>query len=85
MTGGHEGLLLSLHVVRDAGSGELLDLSELAPIDEDEEWGEGRVVLAGSLEEVLAAAEGVGASSSRWVNQGIVGEEYADWLAGVEG
>lgn len=75
------GLVLSLHRVRDEGSTDFLDVTVFSPVDEDEEFGEGRSL--GSYPDgvtALAAAEAHGARSHRWVNAGVVQDEYADLL-----
>lgn len=75
------GLTLSLHRVRDEGTNDFLDVTAFSPVDEDEEFGEGR--LLGRYPDaatVLAAAEAAGGRSDRWVNAGVVQDEYADLL-----
>lgn len=75
----HRVFRLTLHEVEDVGSDDFLDVSEFPPIAEDEEVGEGEVV--GTSEEPEAAlqlAEALGAAPDRWVNQGVVQDEYGD-------
>lgn len=75
----HRVFRLTLHEVEDVGSDDFLDVSEFPPIAEDEEVGEGQVI--GTSEEADAAlhlAESLGAAPDRWVNQGVVQDEYRD-------
>ena len=70
---------LRLHHVRDEGNPELLDVYEFQPVDEDDEFGEGRLV--GRYEDaqsVLEAVSGMGGRPDRWVNPGVIQDEYAD-------
>ena len=56
-----------------------MDITELAPVDEEEYVGEGvEVARAGDAESALEAAAGQGATPERWVNQGMVQDEHAD-------
>jgi len=72
-------LQLRIHAVEDVGSFEFADVSEFPSVNPDEEFGEGVVVASGEdLEELLAIAEAHGASRDRWVNAGIIGQEYLD-------
>ena len=72
-------LQLRIHEVEDVGPFEFADVSEFPSVNPDEEFGEGVVVASGEdLEELLAIAEAHGASRDRWVNAGIIGEEYLD-------
>lgn len=73
---------LSVHEVLDVGSADFLDVSEFPPIDEAEYVGEGRSLgTAASPTDAIALAESiVSARPDRWVNQGVVSDEYADYL-----
>ena len=72
-------LELRLHEVEDVGTDDFLDVSEFPPLDRDEDLGEGRVLEeADDPDELLAASERHGASDDRWVNFGVVQDEYAD-------
>ena len=67
------------HDVHDPGFSSFLDLNEFPPTDEDEFIGEGRLVAEHPEAEVaLSAAEALGAVSDRWVNEGLIGDEYGD-------
>lgn len=72
-----------LHTVEDAGSEGFFDLGEFPPFDPDDEAGEfGR--LLGMAEDPLAALivaeQCAGAGRGRWVNEGIVQDEYGDFV-----
>ncbi|MFF8650364.1 hypothetical protein ACF06D_19315 [Streptomyces griseoluteus] len=72
-----------LHVVEDVGSESFLDLGEFPPFDPDDESGEfGR--LLGMAEDPLAALDvaeqRAGAERDRWINEGVVQDEYGDFV-----
>ena len=73
---------LSLHQVEEPTDLHTYDLSELQPLDRTEYVGEGRMVCEATTWEEAAeqAAVLLHATSDRWVNQGMVGNEYADDL-----
>ena len=73
------GVSLIRHRVQDVGSADFVDVYEFPPVDVDEEHGEGTVLatFAGSAE-ALAAATTHGARADRWVNDGVLQDEYAD-------
>jgi hypothetical protein len=78
----NEGFALRLHEVRDEGSTDFLDVYDFQPLDEDEDSGEGR--LSGHYPDArtaLEAAVGAGAHPGRWVNGGVLQDEYADLRA----
>jgi hypothetical protein len=79
-----DGFSVRLHHVY-AGEPDFLDIAELAPVDGDEDLGEG-VELARheSPEEALTAARRHGATPRSWVNQHMIGDEYADARASLE-
>lgn len=72
-----------LHVVEDIGSESFLDVSEFPPFDPDDEASEFGLLL-GTAEDPLAALQvaeqRVGAERGRWVNEGVVQEEYGDFV-----
>jgi hypothetical protein len=73
------GFKLTRHRVQNIGDPDFLDVYELPPIDVDEELGEGLVVAIcddGAL--ALDMAAQFGAVPDKWVNQGLVQDEYAD-------
>lgn len=74
---------LRLHEVEDIGNPEFLDVTEFPPVAEDEYIGEGRVLaVQASPEEALAFAEArAGTTPDRWVNAGMVCDEYGDYLS----
>ena len=56
-----------------------LDLSAFEPVDEEEYSGEGvEVAREPGPEAALRAALDHGAGPERWVNQGVIADEYAD-------
>jgi hypothetical protein len=72
-------IMLYLSEVIDVGSDTFCDVSEFPPLDPDDEtWG--KIDTVSSPEEALDLAERqLGAAPDRWVNQGVVGSEYADY------
>ncbi|MFJ1895843.1 MULTISPECIES: hypothetical protein [unclassified Streptomyces] len=74
------GTTVYLSEVADAGTDTFHDVTEFPPLEPDEEsWGREIAVLA-TLEEALqVAAQELGADPDRWVNQGIVCDEYRDF------
>ena len=73
------GITLVRHRVRDVGIADFLDVYEFPPVDPDEEPGEGMdlATYAGSAEALVASAA-YGARVDRWVNEGVLQDEYAD-------
>ena len=77
-------VVLSLHEVYDQGREDFLDLYDFTPIgdDGDEDGEPAAEHRVSTLEEALAlAAERYGADPARFVNAGVVQDEYADHLA----
>ena len=70
---------LVVHHVEDIGTEGFFDVSEFPPLDDEEYVGEGRSVAA-EVEPglILDAAELHGARPDRWVNAGVVQDEYRD-------
>jgi len=72
-----DGFALRLHHVHDGGDADFLDVHEFQPVDEDEDFGEGRLVgRYPDAETVLEAAVVIGARPDRWVNAGVSQDEY---------
>lgn len=71
---------LRLHEVEDVGSQDFLDVSSFPSVNPDDEYGEGVVLLSGldDIAAVLAGAATAGAATERWVNQGLIDDEYFD-------
>lgn len=72
-----------VHAVEDVGHENLLDLDVFPPFDEDaeeEDFGQ----FLGTAEDpqgaLALAEERTGAVRSRWVNQGVVQDEYHDFV-----
>jgi hypothetical protein len=73
------GYVLVIHHVFDEGSEQFWDVAEFTPVDEDEYLGEGRSLGAfNTPEEVLHAAQAYGAVTTRWVNEGVIDDEYGE-------
>jgi hypothetical protein len=69
---------LTLHHVHDDGDDDFLDVYEFETVDDKEEVGEGRLVGEYSdAASVLKAAGAIGARADRWVNAGVIQDEYA--------
>ncbi|GAA2097429.1 hypothetical protein GCM10009801_67750 [Streptomyces albiaxialis] len=80
---GRTGIAVTVCDVEDVGSGAFLDITEFPPLDpdEDEPWGR-RFALVDTPEEALRVAErDLAADPGRWVNQGVVCDEYRDFRA----
>ncbi|MEV6179959.1 hypothetical protein [Streptomyces sp. NPDC052015] len=72
-----------VHAVEDVGHENLLDLDGFPPFDQDaEEEDFGQLLgTAESPQDALALAEKcTGAVRGRWVNQGVVQDEYRDFV-----
>jgi hypothetical protein len=75
---------VTVHTVQDLGDDQFLDMANLPPLGlVDEEYaGQGREL--GRHDDPAAAVELAerlaGAVPERWVNFGVVGEEYADFV-----
>lgn len=68
----------------DRGSPEFLDIDEFGPLDPEVEHGDpDQVIEFASLEECLASmSQRWPGSSGRIVNEGVVQDEYADYVRG---
>ena len=67
------------HEVVDIGSDEFAYLDAFPPLDPEEAIGEGvEVGTYSTVERALQAAQAMGASVDRWVNQGMVEDEYLE-------
>ena len=70
---------LRLHEAEDIGSSEFADVSAFPSVNPDDDYGEGVVIAAShDLDELLDHAGARGAIPNRWVNFGVIGEEYLD-------
>ncbi|MEU5724833.1 hypothetical protein ABZ783_23815 [Micromonospora sp. NPDC047738] len=79
------GYNVSVHDVQDLDDEHYNDLSvfpSLAPEDEDD-TGYGRVIghVHDPAEALELAERDTGASPDRWVNHGVAGEDYADFVS----
>lgn len=69
---------LRLHHVRDDGSDDFLDIYEFRAVEEEEELGEGRLV--GEYPDASSVLEGavvLAGRTDRWVDAGVIQDEYA--------
>lgn len=67
------GTQLSVFDARDEGDGGFFDLYEFTVLRESHD-------AFGQSDDALAAAVRHGAHAERWVNEGVVQDEYADWI-----
>ncbi|MDX2389540.1 MULTISPECIES: hypothetical protein [unclassified Streptomyces] len=77
------GFVLVLHVAQDIGGENSYDLVEFPSFEqEDDEEGFGRqiAVVDDPLAAMTFAEERLGAGRDRWVNQGMAGDEYRDYV-----
>jgi hypothetical protein len=79
LSGRSSSVELARHRVQNVGSVDFMDVYEFPPTDIEEEHGEG-VVLATfrDASEAFTASVNYGARADRWVNEGMVQDEYAD-------
>lgn len=80
LSGRGSSIELVRHRVQDVGGAVSMDVYEFPPSDEGELHGEG-VVLAtfGDANDAVTASVAFGARSGRWVNEGVIQDEYADY------
>ncbi|MEV7685337.1 hypothetical protein ACFW1F_02100 [Streptomyces bungoensis] len=72
-----------LHTLEDVGHETFVDLVEFPPFDpgdEDEEFGRLLATRDDPLVALAAAEEATGAVRGRWVNTGMVQDEYLDYV-----
>lgn len=77
-----QGFALRRQHTLDDGSENFLDVYEFRSVDEDDYLGEG--VLVGEYPDeapLLQAAVEIGARMDRWVNEGVIQDEYRDLRA----
>lgn len=77
-----ETFILRLHEAVDDGTDDVLDVYEFRSVDENDEFGEG--VVVGEFPDTTAlldAAVDLGAIPDRWVNAGVIQDEYRDLRA----
>lgn len=66
--------------VEDVGTDSCFDITEFPPLDPEEEtWGREIAVLSAPAEALHLAECDLAADPERWVNQGIVCNEYQDF------
>lgn len=72
-----------LHALQDIGHETFVDLVEFPPLDPDEDeedFGRLLATCADPLGALTAAEQATGALRGRWVNAGVVQDEYLDWV-----
>lgn len=79
---GEAGYRVLLHACGDVGGENFCDLVEFPPLEEgdEEDFGEQVALVAEASDALLTARDAVGASVDRWVNQGMAGGEYRDYV-----
>ena len=81
MESSRDSFVVRLHHVYDEGSPDALpvDVSEFTPVDDDEYWGEGvKVARSPHPDGALGTTRDHGATNERWVNFGVIADEYSD-------
>jgi len=77
---GSSGVTIYLSDVEDVATDNFLDITEFPPLDlEEERWGRKITVLPTPEEALHQAQRDLAAEPQRWVNQGIVCDEYQDF------
>ncbi|MFI6494843.1 hypothetical protein [Streptomyces sp. NPDC050564] len=77
---GRSGVTIYLCEVEDAGTDTFYDVSEFPPLDPDDEtWGKEIATVSTPEEALYRACSEPGVNSDRWVNQGIIRDEYRDF------
>ena len=76
------GFRVVLHVTEDIGGEHFCDLVEFPPLDPgpEESFGLEIAVVDDPAEAVTIAGVQIGADATRWVNQGVAGSEYQDFV-----
>ncbi|CAL9479305.1 hypothetical protein SUDANB106_03026 [Streptomyces sp. enrichment culture] len=74
------GLAVTLHTVEDAGGEDFCDLLEFPPLDPDEEFGQEIAVVEDPPKAMAIAEDRTGALREKWVNAGMAGDEYRDYV-----
>lgn len=78
-----EGVVLSLYEKHDPQDEEWCDVVSFGELDEVEQGEAAAEHHCASVAEALALAEAsYGARADRWVNEGILDDEYRDYLSG---
>ncbi|MFJ8580537.1 hypothetical protein [Micromonospora sp. NPDC093277] len=81
-----DGYNVSVHDVQDLDDEQYGDLSVFPPLDpedeDEDETGYGRVIghVQDPTEALELAERSTGASPDLWVNHGVAGEDYADYV-----
>lgn len=74
------GITIYLGEVEDVGTDTFLDVTEFPPLNPDDEtWGREIAVLSTPQDAMYLAERELGADPERWVNQGVVCDEYQDF------
>ena len=72
--------VVTLYTVLDVGGEHFCDLLEFSPLDPDEEFGQEVEITDDPLAAMVCAETQTGARRDRWVNAGIAGHEYYDYV-----
>lgn len=77
---GRTSVTIYLSEVEDGGSDTFFDVSEFPPLDTDDEtWGKEIATVSAPEDALIRACSEPGVNPDRWVNQGIVCDEYRDF------
>ncbi|MFF2252462.1 hypothetical protein [Streptomyces sp. NPDC058142] len=74
------GYEVTLHVVEDVGSETFCDLLEFPPLDPEDVFGQTLAVTDDAAVAMAEAERRTGAVRQCWVNAGMAGDEYLDYL-----
>ncbi|MEV4619680.1 hypothetical protein AB0J74_13340 [Asanoa sp. NPDC049573] len=87
LTPGAAGIALHDHVAEDLDGEETGDLDSLPPMypDEDRAWGWTLATAQNGSDALRLAQDMTPARPDRWVNVGVAGEDYLDWVQAGRG
>ncbi|MEU1596496.1 hypothetical protein ABZ468_27475 [Streptomyces sp. NPDC005708] len=74
------GFIVTLHAVEDVGGEHFCDLLEFPPLDPDDEFGQELGAVQEPLAAMALAEDQAGAVHDRWVNAGVAGADYLDYV-----
>ncbi|ATZ29325.1 hypothetical protein SLAV_37805 [Streptomyces lavendulae subsp. lavendulae] len=78
-----DGFVLVVHVAQDIGGENCYDLvgfPSFEQADDEEDFGHQIAVVDDPLAAMTIAEERLGAGRDRWVNRGMAGDEYRDYV-----
>ncbi|MEY9969012.1 hypothetical protein ABIA33_007099 [Streptacidiphilus sp. MAP12-16] len=74
------GVTIYLSEVEDAGTDTFYDVSEFPPLDPDDgTWGKEIATVLTPEEALIRACSEPGVNPDRWVNEGVICDEYRDF------